>query len=1198
LSTVVAPVSASHTWTVNPDDSSDSISKTIKGASSGDIIILNPGTYYQNEITVSKDITLEANASAGGSPANTIIDAQQNWMFAGSNSLTVDNLTLENAQGGKGSAINVKNVIVTSCIVTNCKASGAVGGGAIYAWGTLTVENSSFTNCSAFQGGAIFTDCGGIIENSKFTNCNAKWGGAVDSFHNSLTVSGSTFNNCQATGRLNSAGGAIYTADMPTTVENSIFTDCSAYAAGGGIYTEKTLTISNSEFNACSADKGTAINDAAKILNYDDATILNLLPGSIYLNGKSYSPGILPPTVTGVSPASGPHSGGTVVTITGTNFIPGYTAVNFGGTAVNFGGTAPTMDFYNINETSITMASPGGTGTVNITVTTTYGTFGGGTSATSPADQFTYIAAPTPAPTVTGITPSVGLNTTPLITTNITGTNFQTTGTTTVILNQTGLFDITGTNVTVSSSGNITCMFNLVNTTAGQYNVVVINPNGLTAVLPNAFTVETPDGPYLQITGPFTPGQQVPCRENATIPADQLFLPFGSTITHTPGDFHIYRPDGSELGWGNDWESVSYNVSTGGRIMASFVYIVPSASQVTPVPGEAGRVDVTNPSTNTTVLKTINKNVNKVDNSSQLMGVYVPSGGCSAGVTTNNEYFLSSPLPPAVITSTGIPGLSVQQMSDGSHIVTVSINGSTNPADTTSIQLDKTLVNPNQGLTFNVFSTTSGQNAALTAKAEVIGGDAALHYNITGTYNIPGISSVAGPNISITPRIYKITPAGDELMFTGEPTTCTSGTTCTVTGDFVPAVWDVSNITSPFFANATVSFTSSPSYKLFSGISGENGPDQVDTQPLSQDGLTVPEIVVTGPLSLMEPGNLTSAAKVKNAVPYGGTIEHVIDEWNVPMTIVYNSSGFSQYQANDLDATMLPVPAGAIVPATHISQVPSDSFAKAGAENLTVYLDDEKILTINGSSQVSSYEPNTLHSEGMIRTNLGSNLPGEWNGWVEDANTITSGYTNQVDNFTAYWKVPSKPDIKGTSTTYRTQFLFNAFQGPQAIHKDDVSILQPVLEWSQGGHLNQWTIQSVAGPYNPAGDYLYGSTYSVNEGDVIIGIISWSDKYQWWEIVTIDQNDTSKNSRITTDMVNSNKSLMVYGGVYEAYNISSKATMIHDSEFYDMSYKYLNGNSVPISLSKNVLCTINAIRDHLDVNIVTNPSDVQLITQK
>ena len=39
-----------------------------------------------------------------------------------------------------------------------------------------------------------------------------------------------------------------------------------------------------------------------------------------------------PPTVTSVSPNSGPAAGGTSVTITGTNFT-GATAVTFGGTA-------------------------------------------------------------------------------------------------------------------------------------------------------------------------------------------------------------------------------------------------------------------------------------------------------------------------------------------------------------------------------------------------------------------------------------------------------------------------------------------------------------------------------------------------------------------------------------------------------------------------------------------------------------------------------------------------------------------------------------------------------------------------------------------------------------------------------------------------------------------------------------------------
>ena len=87
------------------------------------------------------------------------------------------------------------------------------------------------------------------------------------------------------------------------------------------------------------------------------------------------------PTVTGISPTSGPLGGGTSVAITGTGFT--------GATAVNFGSTAATSFTIN-SDTSITAVSPAGSaGTVDITVTTT-----GGTSATGSADQFTY-AAPT-----------------------------------------------------------------------------------------------------------------------------------------------------------------------------------------------------------------------------------------------------------------------------------------------------------------------------------------------------------------------------------------------------------------------------------------------------------------------------------------------------------------------------------------------------------------------------------------------------------------------------------------------------------------------------------------------------------------------------------------------------------------------------------------------------------------------------------
>jgi len=100
-----------------------------------------------------------------------------------------------------------------------------------------------------------------------------------------------------------------------------------------------------------------------------------------------------PPTVTGVSPSTGYN--GTSVTITGTNFT--------GVTAVDFGSSNPATTYALNSPTSITVTVPGGTGTVDVTVTT-----GGGTSATSAADQYTYLAGPLPAPTVTLVDPVGG----------------------------------------------------------------------------------------------------------------------------------------------------------------------------------------------------------------------------------------------------------------------------------------------------------------------------------------------------------------------------------------------------------------------------------------------------------------------------------------------------------------------------------------------------------------------------------------------------------------------------------------------------------------------------------------------------------------------------------------------------------------------------------------------------------------------
>ena len=73
LALIVAPVSAA-VITINND--TGALAAAIGAASTGDTIILNPGTYFEHGITIPTNITIEANTTYGGSPANTIIDAQ------------------------------------------------------------------------------------------------------------------------------------------------------------------------------------------------------------------------------------------------------------------------------------------------------------------------------------------------------------------------------------------------------------------------------------------------------------------------------------------------------------------------------------------------------------------------------------------------------------------------------------------------------------------------------------------------------------------------------------------------------------------------------------------------------------------------------------------------------------------------------------------------------------------------------------------------------------------------------------------------------------------------------------------------------------------------------------------------------------------------------------------------------------------
>jgi uncharacterized repeat protein (TIGR01451 family) len=102
-----------------------------------------------------------------------------------------------------------------------------------------------------------------------------------------------------------------------------------------------------------------------------------------------------------------------------------------------------------------------------------------------------------PAPTVTSITPNTGLDTGIVSITNLVGTNFQSGAT--VKLTKSGESDINATNVNVASDTQITCDLDLTGATAGQWNVVVTNPDAQSGTLSNGFTVTAAPAPDVSI---------------------------------------------------------------------------------------------------------------------------------------------------------------------------------------------------------------------------------------------------------------------------------------------------------------------------------------------------------------------------------------------------------------------------------------------------------------------------------------------------------------------------------------------------------------------------------------------------------------------------------------------------------------------------------------------------------------------------
>ena len=424
-----------------------SASTSVSGGTAGTVTITGPGASSLTISGSAGGFNIFNIASGGNlSISGVEVSGAQitgsGGAFNSSGTLTITNSTIRKntSTGGAGAGIFNNGGILT---VTNSTISDntAVGfGSGISSSGTLTITNSTISDNTAGGfgiGGGIFFAGTGTVSNSTISgNSATNSGGGIGNFGN-LTVTNSTLSGNTAT----SGGGIINNGGATLTLTNSTLSGNSASSLGGGIFnvinsqqsTVGTLNIANtiianSTNGGDYAGGGTVGTNTNNLV--EDGNIGGTPTGIWSVTGDPLlatlannggptktmalgvgSPAIsttllvtpnldqrgftrinndigaytyyLAPTVTIVSPTSGPVAGGTVITITGTNFVAGPNVVTIGGVA------ATNVNF--VSPTTITATTPAGTAGANKSVLVTSA---GGTNAAN--TLFTNGTAPTP----------------------------------------------------------------------------------------------------------------------------------------------------------------------------------------------------------------------------------------------------------------------------------------------------------------------------------------------------------------------------------------------------------------------------------------------------------------------------------------------------------------------------------------------------------------------------------------------------------------------------------------------------------------------------------------------------------------------------------------------------------------------------------------------------------------------------------
>jgi PKD repeat protein len=344
------------------------------------------------------------------------------------------------------------------------------------------------------------------------------------------------------------------------------------------------IRVSGSQINATFDLTGVATGAWSVVVTNNDGQS-GTLPAAFTVTNP-------PPTLSSITPATGVNTGPVAITdLEGTGFVSGavVTLARTGQPDIGASGVAV------VNSTTITCTfniTGALAGLWNVTVENT------DFQSATLVDGFTIT---NPAPTVTSLTPSEGVNTVPVFISNLAGTGFLTGATAT--LSKAGQSDIVATGITVVDPSTITCTFDITGAAIGAWDVTVQNTDGLNGTLPNGFNVTNPaptisgieptygtnNGPVpiLNLSGTgFLPGISVKLTKTGETDIDA----YGVTIFNNTLINCFFNLNGAKVG---PWNVVVQNTDGKSATLPDgfFVYYphAPSITSIAPAEGVTSR---------------------------------------------------------------------------------------------------------------------------------------------------------------------------------------------------------------------------------------------------------------------------------------------------------------------------------------------------------------------------------------------------------------------------------------------------------------------------------------------------------------------------------------------------------------------------------------------------------------------------------